>query len=346
VRCPLLFVLVVLATTTSAVGQNATPTSVVEKAARDAAIDALIGKIVAQYVLPENATRITQALQSAARAGQYDGKTPQAFVEAVNITLRAASHDKHMSVSYEPTSPAPRTAATAPAQRERFNYGFAKLERLRGNIALLELTSFADLTQQSAETASTLLSTLVNFDAIILDLRRNSGGNTPMVAFIASYFFTPASVHLGDLYWRDIDQTTQFWTEAFVPGQRSSRQPVYVLTSAGTFSAAEQFCFALQTLKRATIVGETTGGGAHSLRGPQRLTGEFTALIPVGRWVSPLTKTNWEGIGVIPDVKASAEASLGVATELALKALIDMETDAQWKQGLQQTLTDRLQSHR
>ena len=127
---------------------------------------------------------------------------------------------------------------------------------------------------------------------------------------------------------------------AFVPGRRSARQPLYILTSASTFSGAEDFCYSLQNLKRALVVGDTTGGGAHSSRGPQRLTQSFTAIIPVGRSVSPITKTNWEGTGVTPDIKTSADASLSLAHLHALRSLLEKETDRQWKQILQQVADD------
>jgi C-terminal processing protease CtpA/Prc len=197
--------------------------------------------------------------------------------------------------------------------------GFGKLERLRGNVGYLELVNFSDLRQQSAETASALLSTLANFDAIILDLRRNGGGNTPMVAFIATYFFDTTRVHLTDTHWRDTNETVQFWTTTFVPGRRSAQQPLYILTSASTFSAAEDFCYSLQNLKRALVVGETTGGGAS---------------------ISPITKTNWEGTGVTPDIKTSADAALSVAHMHALEVLLEKETDPKWKQTLQQVDDD------
>jgi C-terminal processing protease CtpA/Prc len=334
-RCTFLFV---FALTATVLGQSPTPATV-EKSERDSVIDALSTKL-AGYVLPEAVGPITQALRSANSAGEYDGKAPQEFADAIGRTLRDASHDKHFAVFYQPAPTVPAQAAQSVEQRERLNFGFGKLERLRGNIGYLELVNFSDFRQQSAETASALLSTLSNFDAIIVDLRRNSGGNDPMMVFIASYFVDPTPVHLNDIYWRDTNETSQFWTAAFVPGRRSARQPLYILTSASTFSSAEDFSYSLQTLKRALVVGETTGGGAHSSRGPQRLTQSFTAIIPVGRSVSPITKTNWEGTGVTPDIKTSADASLGVAHLHALRSLLEKETDRQWKQILQQVADD------
>jgi hypothetical protein len=332
--------LFVFALTVAVRGQSPTPATV-ETSERDTIIDALAAKLSAGYVLPEAVGRITRALRSASSLGEYDGKTPKEFADAINRTLLNASHDKHLAVFYQPApavSPAAATQSVEP--RERLNFGLGKLERLRGNVGYLEIVNFSDLRQQSAETASALLSTLANFDAVIVDLRRNGGGNTPMVAFIATYFFDTARVHLTDIYWRDTNETTEFWTTTFVPGRRSARQPLYVLTSTSTFSAAEDFCYSLQSLKRALVVGEATGGGAHSSRGPQRLTRSFTAIIPVGRSISPITKTNWEGTGVTPDIQTSAEASLSVAHLHALKVLVEKETDPQWKQTLQQVVED------
>ena len=336
-RCTFLFV---FALTATVLAQSPTPTTV-GKSERDSVIEALATKLTAAYVLPEAVGRIIQALRSANSAGEYDGKAPQEFADALGRTLRTAGPDKHFAVFYQP-EPAVSSGAAAPSmgQRERLNFGFGKLERLRGNVGYLELVNFSDFRQQAADTASALLSTLANFDAIVLDLRRNGGGNDPMMAFIASYFFDPPPVHLNDIYWRDTNETSQFWTSAFVPGQRSARQPLYILTSASTFSSAEDFSYSLQNLKRALVVGETTSGGAHSSRGPQRLTQSFTAIIPVGRSVNPTTKTNWEGTGVTPDIKTSADASLGVAHLHALRSLLEKETDRQWKQTLQQVADD------
>jgi C-terminal processing protease CtpA/Prc len=336
-RCTFLFA---FALTATVLGQA--PTSApVDKSERDRVIEALATKLSAGYVLPEAVGRIMEALRSANNAGEYDGKAPQEFADAVGRTLRDAGHDKHFAVFYQPAPTVAAEAATpAVDPRERLNFGLGKLERLRGNIGYLELVNFSDFRQQSAETASKWLSTLANFDAIILDLRRNSGGNDPMMAFIATYFFDPRPVHLNDIYWRDTNETSQFWTMAFVPGRRSAQQPLYILTSASTFSSAEDFCYSLQNLKRALVVGETTSGGAHSSRGPQRLTPSFTAIIPVGRSISPITNTNWEGTGVTPDIKTSADASLSVAHLHALKSLLEKETDPQWKHTLQQLADD------
>jgi C-terminal processing protease CtpA/Prc len=210
---------------------------------------------------------------------------------------------------------------------------------LRGNVGYLEIQSFQPV-ERAADSAANLLGALSGFDAIILDLRNNGGGNTPMVAFVASYFFDSKPVHLTDIYWRDSNQASEFWTRDSLPGPRSPRQPLYILTSASTFSGAEDFAYSMQKLKRAVIVGEQTGGGAHSGRGLQRLSPLFTAFIPVGRSINPITKTNWEGVGVEPDIKVPADRALAEAHLDALKRLVEIETEEPWKQNLRTLVTE------
>jgi C-terminal processing protease CtpA/Prc len=151
-------------------------------------------------------------------------------------------------------------------------------------------------------------------DALILDLRDNNGGGE-LVALIASYLFAEPT-HLMDGYDRSENATTQSWTWAYVPGKKFVGKPVFVLTSRATFSAAEALSYALQTLKRATVVGEPTGGGAHMVK-DERIDDHFTLVVPFARSISPITHTNWEGTGVEPDVKVPAADALTEALKRA-----------------------------
>jgi retinol-binding protein 3 len=126
--------------------------------------------------------------------------------------------------------------------------------------------------------------------------------------------------HLIDIYNRKEDKTTQNWTLSYLPGQRMATQPVFVLTSKRTFSGAEEFAFDLKTQKRATIVGETTGGGAHPVSG-HLVADYFMVGVPFAKSLDPVTKTNWEGTGVEPDVKVAAADALETAEKLALEKI-------------------------
>ncbi len=157
-------------------------------------------------------------------------------------------------------------------------------------------------------------------DAIIFDLRSNGGGSPEMIRYITSYLFD-SKTHLNDMVDRDSKVVEEYWTLEQVPGPRPKKDvPVFVLTSSRTFSGAEEFSYNLKNLKRATLVGETTGGGAHPVRG-ERVNERFMVRVPFMRAQNPITKTNWEGAGVEPDVKTGAGDALERATELARQAI-------------------------
>jgi C-terminal processing protease CtpA/Prc len=212
-----------------------------------------------------------------------------------------------------PQGPPPRAALAAR------NFGFSKIERMKGNVGYLKFDGFMEPSSGAGDVAAGAMAFLAGTDALIIDLRENGGGSPAMVAFLCTYLFDKP-VHLNDLYWRATGQTQQWWTLPFVPGPRYVGKEVYLLTSSRTFSAAEEFTYNLKTQKRATLVGETTGGGANP-GGVERLTDHFAAFVPGGRAINPITGTNWEGTGIAPDIQAPADQALDVAYRTALGKL-------------------------
>jgi tetratricopeptide (TPR) repeat protein len=198
--------------------------------------------------------------------------------------------------------------------------GFREVKRFDGNIGYFDLRSFAPLFDGGA-VADHYMALLADSDAIIVDLRKNGGGSPAMVQYLCSYFFDK-KVHLNSLYYREGDRTEEFWTLERVEGKKMPDVPLYVLTSSYTFSGAEEFSYNMQTQKRATLVGETTGGGANP-GGSFPLGGQLGVFIPTGKAINPITGTNWEGIGVVPEVKTSADEALDKALELAKTAAED-----------------------
>jgi C-terminal processing protease CtpA/Prc len=160
------------------------------------------------------------------------------------------------------------------------------------------------------------MSFLANSESVILDLRQNGGGQSGGT-LLCSYFLKEET-HLGDVYNRPENTTRQVWSYPVVAGAKLADKDLYILTSNRTFSAPEALAYDLQVLKRATIVGETTGGGAHGTT-IYRITDRFSASIPFCRGINPVTKTDWEGTGVKPDVAVPADQSLLTAHLLALK---------------------------
>ena len=253
--------------------------------------------------------------------------------------------DKHLRVRFSPRKIPVRKVKRQPTAEEiernrqfmrRVNYGFDSVKRLNGNIGYIELRGFMN-PKAGADTVASAMNFVSNTDALIIDLRRNGGGSPGMVALICSYFFGDEKVHLNDLYWRKGNVTNEFWTTPEVKGKKYLDKPIYLLTSGRTFSAAEEFSYNLQNLKRAMIIGETTGGGAHP-GGSFRLHDHFSAFISTGRAINPITKTNWEGTGVKPEVEVKKDIALEVAKKKALKHIHSNTEDPRLKASLEREL--------
>jgi C-terminal processing protease CtpA/Prc len=303
---------------------------------RTKVIEGVLDRLNESYVFPDVAKQMAAAIHERIARKEYDEVTSAKKLAALlTAHLQAISHDKHLQVNYAAKGlPRPRKAMT-PEDIARFrqraaarNFGFERVERLPGNIGYLDLRGFLPASE-AGETAAAAMNFLTHTDALILDLRQNGGGDPSMVALLSSYLF-PAEpvVQLSALYFRPDNSTHQWWTLPYVPGKRYLDKPVYVLTSRQTFSAGEACAYDLKSLKRATIIGECTGGGAHP-GGPQPIVDKFFVWVPSGRAINPITKTNWEGVGVRPDIETPAKLALKTAQVEALRKVRDSKkTDA------------------
>jgi len=298
----------------------------IDAATRARVIDGAIASLNEFYVFPETAKKMEEALRARQKKGEYDAVSEgEAFAALLTDHLREVSHDKHLLVNFVPAvlpngepGSNPNAEARTRTQMERNNCFFEKAERLPSNIGLLKFNAFASPGACGA-TATAAMNFLGNVDAIIFDLRDNGGGDPNMIAYISTYLFAEPT-HLNDLYLRKENKTTEYWTLPNVPGKRLAGKPVFVLTSKRTFSGAEEFSYNLKNLKRATIIGETTGGGAHPVSG-HWIDDHFMIGVPFARAVNPISKTNWEGTGVEPDVKVPAGEALEVAKKMAAEQI-------------------------
>ena len=298
----------------------------IDPATRGRVIDGALASLNEFYVFLETAKKMEEALRARQKRGEYDVvEDAEAFAELLTAHLQQVSHDKHLSVNFSPAvlpkdfgARDPDADARIRTLMERDNCRFQKAERLSSNIGYLKFNAFPP-PDICGPTAIAAMNFLGNVDAIIFDLRDNGGGDPKMVALISTYLFDKPT-HLNDLYNRKEDASTQYWTLPYVPGKRLAGKPVFVLTSKRTFSGAEEFAYNLKNLKRATIIGETTGGGAHPVSG-HRIDDHFMIGVPFARAVNPISKTNWEGTGVEPDIKVPADQALVVAKEKAAEQI-------------------------
>jgi hypothetical protein len=313
---------------------------------RKAVVDSLAKVVRAQYVYPEVGDRTARRLLRSMDRGSYAQEQPEALADALTRDLRELTGDRHFRVGFQPDfhgSPDP-DSEPSPAEKAQFrrafgrqNFGVGQAQVLAGNVGLLDLRFFAPV-EFSAPTITAAMAFLSSTDALILDVRQNDGGDPDTIAFLCSYLFKEGSrVHLNDLQFRAKNELRQFWTQPTVAGPRHAEKPVYILTSARTFSGGEELAYDLQALKRATVVGETTGGGANP-GGAVTLANGFVVFVPMGRAINPLTKKNWEGVGVKPDVAVPASQALVVAHAQALRDILKIQTDQEYRRMLERLL--------
>jgi C-terminal processing protease CtpA/Prc len=301
--------------------------------------------LVDKYIFLETAEKMRDHVETKLKEGKYDDiKSVDEFARVLTKDLRSVSKDKHIRVVHDPDMVRRikiQEGKSADERKKEYdrriegerqrNFGFQKMELLEGNIGYLDLRYFSGV-KPSGETAVAAMNFLSNANAIIIDLRKNGGGNPSMIQLLSSYFLDDYT-HLNSFENRGEDSLQQFWTLPYVPGRSMYETDLYVLTSGRTFSGAEEFTYNMKNLKRAMIIGETTGGGAHP-GGYQIATHDFLVWVPTGRAVNPITKTNWEGTGIEPHISVPQEDALDKAHALALEKLIDKVEDEERKTAL------------
>lgn len=279
------------------------------------------------YVFPDLAAEISKKLMDNYSQNKYEEiESSEELVNTVNEDLENLSNDKHLRIGVDAEvaeflkrEPSEEDEKAFQVMARDRNYGFKEAKMLEGNIGYLNLKSFlsTEACPEAITVAQKTMSLFSGSQAIIFDLRENGGGSPEMVQLLTSYLFEGEPFHLNSFYDRLENTETETWTLPNVEGERFPDTKVFILTSKSTFSAAEDFTYSLKNLKRATVIGEVTGGGAHP--GRSYLVSDDLAMfifISSGRAINPITQTNWEGVGVKPDVEVAADEALDVALQL------------------------------
>lgn len=303
--------------------------------------------LIKKYVFPETGTKMNAALLSSQAAGRFDTiTTRKEFAFQLTRMLQEISKDQHISVNFSKKDTTARRDTGSPDAWELQmmkdnNYGIREKKILPGNIGYLDLPLFGPM-RLCRDSITAALSFIANTDALIIDLRSCRGSlDENTIPFFNSFLFSD-SVHITDFYTRENDSTTAFWTSPSITPFKY-RQPIYVVTSGRTFSGGEAFAYELQHLKRATIIGEKTRGGANPTE-LERINEQFTVSIPYARSINPVTKTNWEGTGVLPDTTVASNLAMYTAL---LKATSSLSAKATGKQKISFiALIDSLKANR
>jgi Peptidase family S41/N-terminal domain of Peptidase_S41 in eukaryotic IRBP len=289
------------------------------------------------YVFPEEAERAAAAIEARLAAGEYDDLDEIALTDLVTQHLQDATDDRHLRLMLGEAPPPrarPEPGPGTPADREarrlarlkRFrldNFGIRRVERLDGNVGYLDLRRMP-VPANAGPAITAAMELVAGTYALIIDMRHNGGGSPEGVVFWCSYLVDEHPAHLNDIFNAETGETRQFWALPYVPGTRYLDRPVYVLTSHRTFSGGEDLCYTLQAIKRAEIIGETTGGGAHPTRA-YPVSPAVCIGIPFARSVNPATGSNWQGTGVVPDVAVAAEQAYDVAYAKALRHVLALD---------------------
>ncbi|CAN7466390.1 S41 family peptidase [Massilia sp. LjRoot122] len=289
---------------------------VLDGAMRTQAIDSLVMELNQHYVFPDAAKQIETLLRKRQQDGKYDAiSNGMRFASQLTADMASVAHDKHMKVRFSPRflrpDRDPDSMTSAPPSGKS---GIDKVGRLTPAIGYLRLSAFPP-PSLVAEKYASVMNTLADTDALVIDVRDHRGGSPQSVALLISYFVDQRT-RLNDIWSRDSGRTQQFWTEDRLDGKRyGGKKPIVILAGPRTGSAGEDFTYTMQALKRATVIGEPTWGGAHPVAS-YRLSSHFHADIPNSRSISPITRTNWEGTGVKPDIATPQADALAVAKDL------------------------------
>ncbi len=321
-----------LAAPVPALGQRASqevdnrPDIAITAADRDFALRNLVRNIRDQHFSVKEGARIAAAIEREARGKKYAAITSgRQYAAMLTKDLRAISGDPHFLVDYFfRARPFPTPAGSADeGSRQDFslvNYGVRAAERLDGNIGYLRIDRFAPA-REAGPVLQAAVAMLAATEALVIDLRHNGGGHGDTGSLLAGLLLDEPA-RMTDIIRRD--GVTQTWTPLVLTPRYTG--PVYILTSARTFSAAEAFAYNMQALGRAKIVGERSRGGANPVT-RELLSPRFWAIIPVAQAWNPLTRGNWQGIGVKPDIDAPADVALAAAQRDAARSLIAKHSD-------------------
>lgn len=304
--------------------QAAAPASLDSKA-----VVAEVRRVIAErYVLPERRPALDAMLAKGLASGRYDIKDAGALAERINQDLETAGHDRHLNFSFNPQEATLLSAAHRESEPDHSgferevrsaNHGVTELKLLPGNVRYMAYDGFHWMGAESAAALDTAMRFLAGGDAVIIDIRRNGGGSPEAVQYLVSHFL-PAGKPLVTFFMNGKPSPDRLATLAELPAGRMVGKPLYVLTSGGSASAAEEFAGHIAGYKLGELVGETTAGAGFRNEMVPVEPG-FVLSVSVGRAVLASTGKDWEAVGIAPTIRTDVPQALDAAHAHALRKL-------------------------
>jgi hypothetical protein len=308
--------------------------------ARKEVVEQLASALSDGYANAETGLTMSQRLRKQLAAKAYRAYTSgEQLARALNTDLHSVVPDKHLHVSFG-AGPGPQPGPTPgpPPDSPASNGDIRRVEILAGNVGYLEINAVPDPALARSAIAAAF-AFLRNTDALILDLRGNSGGWPETCALYMSYLSEGAPFVLNTFHGRG-EHAIETRTTDLGRDSYGIEKPVFVLISARTFSGGEELAYDIQSFKRGLVVGEVSGGGANP-GATVPLSHGFSVFLPTGYPVNPVTGTNWEGVGVKPDAAVPPGLALIEAHRLAVTRL-QADTNDPAARGALQTLARSL----
>lgn len=325
-------------------------TNITEKEKKEI-VDKAFVLLKENYIFPDKVAPMEKALRKKISEGYYaQFSNTNDFLKNLNHDMETLVNDRHVNIFFDSIRVKQiRAEAKGTYSQPSFSPEFLKraryennmvrkVERLDGNIGYLKLDMFVD-SRISKPTLLAAMTFLSNSDALIIDLRQNGGGNANTVSFLMSYFLSDSTL-VSQFTSRLTKTTTNVYIERDEEVKKfASNIPLYVLVSKRTSSAAEAFAYQLQAFKRAVVVGDTTNGEANPGYG-FALNDNLWMMIPTSVNVNAITKTNWQGTGVLPDIVIKSENALNTALSQSYRQLGTAATSADVKKRYEWLSTD------
>jgi len=300
------------------------PSIQIDEQVRKEVLNSLAQDLESRYVLPDVATRLAVTVRAKQKARAYDSVvTAPELARVLTEDLLLVAHDKHLRVTFNlgpmPAGPSDPLPPQMLDELRKENGAISKVEILDGNVGYMRVNGVPPV-EVARPAIAAAFAFLHNTDALIIDDRGNGGGDPHTVAIYVSYLSGGKPFVVNNLRWREGGRVEEFTTTDLGDLAFGVQKPVFVLTSAMTFSGGEELAYDLQALKRAVVVGEVTGGGANPVTLIE-LGHHFIVSMPFAQGINPITGTNWERTGVSPDIRVAAAAALDRAHVLALDQL-------------------------